>query len=130
MVKPQQPSYTEEESKQPKIDLKPAAQETDELEFKDDDDENLLEVPMDHFEDLDASIRQSTERRKLPPIEVLNLSRDNPSFTTVEDNKRPDEVETAEQEEIIHVPKTQEEVDDQIQGVIGDMLVEQQKLAR
>ena len=85
---------------------------------------------MDHFEDLDASIRQSTERRKLPPIEVLNLSRDNPSFTTVEDNKRPDEVETTEQEEIIHVPKTQEEVDDQIQGVIGDMLVEQQKLAR
>ena len=106
MVKTQQPSYTEEESKQPKIDLKPAAQETDELEFK--DDENLLEVPMDHFEDLDASIRQSTERSKLPPIEVLNLSRDNPSFTTVEDNKRPDEVETTEQEEIIHVPKTQE----------------------
>ena len=128
MVKTQQPSYTEEESKQPKIDLKPAAQEADELEFK--DDENLLEVPMDHFEDLDASIRQSTERSKLPPIEVLNLSRDNPSFTTVEDNKRPDEVETTEQEEIIHVPKTQEEVDDQIQGVIGDMLVEQQKLAR
>ena len=129
MVKTQQPGYTEEESKQqPQIDLKPAAQETVELEFK--DDENLLEVPMDHFEDLDASIRQSTERSKLPPIEVLNLSRDNPSFTTVEENKRPDEVEATEQEEIIHVPKTQEEVDDQIQGVIGDMLVEQQKLAR
>ena len=85
---------------------------------------------MDHFEDLDASIRQSTERSRLPPVEVLNLSRDNPSFTTVEENKRPDEAEATEQGEIIHVPKTQEEVDDQIQGVIGDMLVEQQKLAR
>ena len=82
----------------------------------------MLTVGLDHFEDLDASMRQSKERSKLPPIEVHNLSRDNPSFTTQEENKNQDE-EITELEEIVHVPKTKEEVDDQIQGVIGDMLV-------
>ena len=64
----------------------------------------------DHFEDLDASIRQSTERSKLPPVQVLNLARD-PSFTTNEDKSPPVNDAEAEEEQPPQVPKTQAEVD-------------------
>ena len=60
----------------------------------------------------------------MQPVQVLNLARD-PSFTTNDDKSPPNNNAEAEDEPPYVPPKTQAEVDTQIQGVIGDILVEQ-----